>query len=172
MEVSMKLKYCVGIIVLLLVFCIAGLTAMPKRAILKVTEITIYDKAVDDSVINYYGLQQNETNKGIAKEVVVECEIKNISAIKKISNVEIIFDKNQPPLKIAVGTHLNTVQPEKLILKPHQKKKRAFAFLVDTCNYSDDEVISMLGNLNLQLIEHHVDADKILLEHPVKCKVE
>ena len=32
MEVSMKLKlkYCVGIIVLLLVFCIAGLTAMPK----------------------------------------------------------------------------------------------------------------------------------------------
>ena len=48
----------------------------------------------------------------------------------------------------------------------------AFAFLVDTCNYSDDEVISILGNLNLQLIEHHVDADKILLEHPVKCKVE
>ena len=172
MEVSMKLKYCIGIIVLLLVFYIAGLTAMPKRAILEINKITLYDETMDDALMNYYGLQQNETNKGLVKRVGVQCEIKNISLIRKISNVEITFDENQPSLGISIGTRVDFVEPDSLILKPHQKKKRAFAFLVDTCNYSDDEVISMLGNLNLQLIEHHVNADKILLEHPVKCKVE
>lgn len=132
MEVSMKLKlkYCVGIIVLLLVFCIAGLTAMPKRAILEINKITLYDETMDDVLMNYYGLQQNETNKGLVKRVGVQCEIKNISPIRKISNVEIAFDENQPSLGISIGTRVDFVEPDSLILKPHQELLHFLLILV------------------------------------------
>ena len=172
----MKYKhYIIGIALLIILLIIGEVVAEPK-ATLKIDDIKIIDKSIDYQQMQYYGVTENEVNGRKMKAVVLQCEIKNISFIKKITNAKVAFDKNQQLPNIVLGDKLDAGQPENLILKAHENKKCTFLFLTDAENCSNEEIISEISEINLYVIEqypeHRKKTPKIISKKSIKCKVE
>lgn len=158
------------VIILVTVFLL-----LPRRTDLEITDIKFEDYQINFiSDPHGYGLQLNPEENAHIKKVDIFCNIKNIS-LKPVYGVWLAFDHDQTLPEIIQGTKLNTTKVESINLDPFESSAAKYSFLIDSKDYNNEELYSLISNVNLFVMEINNSlknrSHKIISTKPVKCSI-
>lgn len=147
-------------------------------ASMRVSDIRIEDynlNPIPNADANEYNADAEEIKNSNVKRVILECNIKNESFFKDIINIGVSFDESQSLPTLILGKRISNDLPWSVSLKPLQEKQIDYNFIIDAKDYSEEEILRQIENIDLCVVSNRVSKksvtkDSVVSRTLVKCK--
>lgn len=105
---------------------------------------------IDERIYEYSMYNLYEVELKNPKMITVTCNIKNTSYIKTAYNIELNF-ANANDISILPSNKIDSPEVDYLNLRPRERRKYRFNFIVDSKEYAEDELLELLKDIRFTL---------------------